>query len=1638
MIRRLVAVTLLLAASLGGPARAQSPQPVMAAGAEAGGETGRGCLAFRKTLDEGAAAHPGDFLALAPAARARVSVSGNRLCLDGLAFGTRYTVTVHPGIAYADGTEMHVGATVALDIPDRDRLVAVAGRGWILPRQGATGVTIQTVNVPEVRIRVLRVSERSLAANVPAAARGDLRPDPARQSFSLGDLQWYTRNAMTVIWSGTMQTTPGRNQTVETAFPLAGIVDPTKPGAYIVLAEDAAKPAAKLVRADDNAYDNEAYNTQVAGHWVLTTDLGLSSLVGQDGLHVTVRALGTAQPVAGVALRLLALGQDVLGEATTGPDGGAVFPPGLLHGKRAAAAAVLLASTEAGDMAVQDLTAPAFDLADRGADGRVVPGPIEAYVYTDRGIYRPGETVQVMALLRSHGLAAVDNTGLTLLLHRPDGLEASRFTLPPQPAAGFHEAIALSATAAQGDWTVEAYLDPTLPPIGRAAISVQDFVPQQLAVALTGPTAPIAPGAHLKASLDGRFLYGAPAAGLHAEGDVRLERDEHPVAAAREYSFGLAGETIPDATQTLTLDEADAQGHVAIDTELKLPQGVASPLRAVLEAGLTEPGGRVVLQTLTIPVATHDRLIGLRKLFAGNVDDGSAAVIALRAFAADGAPVAQPGMAWRLVREERHWDWWRGQDGNGPWSFHFHVIDAGIANGTLDLPADRALEWSRTLDWGDYRFEARDAASGAASSVRFSVGWGEQEAAADVPDRLEVTADRKQLGVGQTARVHLRGPFAGAAQVVVESAGRILETRAVDLPAGGTTIELTASTDWGAGVHVLAAAYRPLAQPARAHDPARAVGLVWIASDPAPHTLGVAIGGARLVTPRQTIVVPINVTGAHGPAFVTLAAVDEGILQLTKFATPDPVGTLLGRTRLGLDMRDDYGLLLEGQAKAGALREGGGGDDSLGGAGLPVTTVRVVSLWHGPVALDAAGNAAIPLDLPDFAGELRLMAVAYDHDAAGRAEAALTVRDPVVADVALPRFLAPGDAADITLSLADTDGPAGEYHLALEAGGAVALRGPMVLDTALATGERRQARTGLAGREIGIGHLHAVLTGPGNLRITHDWDIAVRSPHPDLVLSRTESQAPGATYRPDVAMLAPFLRGSVQLTVGYSNLGGIDVPALLQSLYTYPYGCTEQLSSSAWPLLYFDDARLLGRPAGDPAVRKRVQQAIDTIADRQDGLGRFGLWREGDEEASTWLNVYALDFLQHAREAGFSVPDRVTSASARWIDRTLREDPSDQDRGAYAQPAAPTRAYAAYVLARTGRVDPERLRVLRHDLAFGTWDGGVQFVKWNDAGLAAPLALAQLAGAQSLMGDAAGAEETFRLSLGNLAATEVPAWWAYGYYWTRLRDEAGVLAIAAETGHPDIAAELVGRLGARHPDAERMNTQEKAWLLAAAHALLKQDATRAFSMDDAAPQTVKLPFAWTPTVEAIGRGTSLRNADDKPVFRTVTLRGAPAKAPPALSEGLSVERRTLTLNGEPFDAAHLRQTDRFIVVLTGHEEDATARRLVINDPLAAGLEIEAPVLREEAYPFLGELSSLRAHEQRDDRFMAAFDIGGERDREVDDSKKNQLGAGEFRVAYIVRAVTPGRFVQPETVVQDMYRPEVMARTAAGETVIAPR
>ncbi len=1641
----------------------------------------RACLRFSQNLNTSPDVHYGDYLRFDPALQPALTATGTDLCIGGLDAATTYKLTIRQGLPAASGARLASEQKFDLALQDRAPLVAIAGDGFILSRQTTNGLAIQTVNVAKIKIHVLRMSDKLLPLQLnPSMESGNITLNA--QTMNGYQLNGLLQNVVGIAWTGTMDVATDHNRTVTTAFPLASVVPPGRNGLYLVIAENAAKAAPDAFFASGNNYNDEtSSNRDYAAHWVVATDIALTSMTGSDGLHVFARSLATAQPIPNVDVRLISTGQDTLGKLLTDASGAAFFPAPLLAGTRANAAATLLAYGPGGNFAFQDLTRPAFDLSDRGVSGRAPPASLQAFMYTERGIYRPGETIDLIALLRDRLGNAAANLPLKLLLRRPDGVVDRTIVAPPAPDGGFFAPVKLSATAARGTWVLEAYVDPTAPPIGRAQVDVQDFVPQQLKVTLTANEKTLETGDPFKATLAGAFLYGAPAAGLHAQGDIRVTRDFIPVAGANGYSFGLVDDQVTDADNTLSLDDADAKGNLAIAGVLPALPRTTVPLKAVLTAGLFEPSGRYVSDAVTVPLRVQQLLIGIKPLFADSqLGSGEAAHFDIQAYDANGKPVAHPGLSWTLVEENQIFDWF--EDGSSNWTFHYHTEDQQLASGSLDLTAAKPLDFVPPslgqYDWGTYRLIIADNATGAATSVRFNVGWDSTGGSANTPDKAQVSVEQPLLKPGQSTKVHIKGPFAGLARVAIAN-DRVFSTQLVDVPAAGATIDVTADPAWGAGAYVLVTMARPL-NPAAAttaggpQPPVRAIGVAWLGIDPASHALAVAIAAPPKVTPRQTVTVPVHIIGAMAGdrPFVTLAAVDEGILQLTRYTTPDPLAFLYGKLALGLDIRDDYGNLLDGSADAGAIHTGGDAG-SLGGPGLAVESTKVVSLFSGPVAVGADGIANIPVKIPDFEGQLRLMAIAYNGSQVGQGQATLIVRDPVIEDVALPRFLAPGDTAQLAVSLHNTDGAAGAYHLALAATGPASIGASHKLDYTLAVGQRIQDAATIKATAVGVADITGDLTGPNGYRVHRSWQIAVRAPHYPITLQQIALAPKGGDFKPDPKLLANFMPGSMVASIGYAGFQGIDVPSLLQSLFTYPYGCTEQLTSTAFPLLYYNQKSLLGgvlpsqgqdvddTPA---AVKDRVQQAIDTILDRQDGTGTFGLWDVGDGQASAWLNVYTMDFLTRAKAAGFAVPDDALNRGFANLQQTVSKIDSGAAGTSYTEAGleAPqaTLAYAEYVLAKAGQADIGLLR-RKHDAAVyaNDTDGATRYAFWipgsdgkqpdgND--LAQPLALAQLGGALTLMGDQDRAASAMQMAVANIGVTDYPVWWFDETYYTEQRDLAGIIAIAAEQGDTKLVNTLLIRLNQLNLNTDDLNTQDKAWLLAAAAALNKNSQNISLTLNSKPLTGLSLPAAFAPTPAQITAGYVITNSSGRDLWRSFTVSGAPARALPAFARGYTLQKSYFSLDGKKLNPSHLRQNDRFIVSLSGDVSDDDDHRTVLVDLLPAAWEIDAPITDDStSYSFLGPLSTTRVIEARDDRFVAAFDLGdnwtddsdnsddNSDDNSQDDSKPS-LDSDQFHVAYLVRVVTPGHFTLPEAEVNDMYRPALMARTLSGSTIADPR
>lgn len=1557
---------------------AETPAPAAAQGltyqrlikpdeASGGGDV---CLVFSAELDPALSYH--DFVAVADQRRPMLRVEGGRLCLVGLPLGRESTITLKAGLPGRDGTTLAAEQKIAVTMGDRPPQVSF-GPGFILPRQTADGLPVTTINVPSLEMKLYRVGDRLLAR-----MRRDLVDEKTVYPYQASD---YALDEGRLVWSGPMAIKESRNQTVTSLFPLAQAMGKPEPGAYLLTAQ--------LPRSGQNADDEDEYDYRMrAAQWVVHSDLGLTSFRGADGLTLSVRGLGDAKPKPGVRLTLIARNNDELTQVTTDSQGMAHFAPGLLRGE-GGMAPVMVMAYDGDDFNFLDLRRPDFDLSDRGVQGRDPSGPVDAFLYADRGIYRPGESVELTALLRDPDVRVVAASPIFVLL-RPDGREYRRFTSADKGQAGAHHlTIALPKTANRGVWRVNALIDPKGQPVGTLTFDVQDFVPQRLALDL--PTAPplLRPGEALDLPLAARFLYGAPASALGGEAELVLEADPNPFPRHKGFVWGVEGATYDGQRLTLTMDETDGAGRTRVSGTLPPVLDSPMPLRAVANIAVREPGGRTTSDRLTMPVAWHDVSLGLRPHFEGAVRSGQDAVFDLLAVNAAGEAVAADKVEFRLFKDTSTWQWYRADDS---WRYQRIAHEAQMATGFVDIGAAAPAQWRHNLSWGRYRLEVRKGT--AVTSRFFYVGWY-GNAGPDRPDRLQVGADKPGYQPGDKARIRVQSDSGGQALLVVANE-KVRETRNLTLAPGNAEIEVEMRPEWGPGAYAMVTLYRPLVGPS-SHAPVRAVGVTWLGLDPGLRTLTVHIEAPETITPRQKLEVAVKVSGGD-KAFVTLAAVDQGILQLTRFKSPSPAGHYLVQRRLGVGMRDDYGRLIRGLP--------GQGDDQGGdamGRGLDVVPTKTVALFSGVVPV-TDGMARIPLDIPDFQGELRLMAVAFDGAKVGAGDARLTVRDPVVAEMILPRFLAPDDRATATLLLHNVAGQAGDYRVTLTSQGPVTLAETRT--EALAAGERRIVALPIVAGQNGIASLGMQVSGPGNFSVSRSWPIQVRPARVPVTAQQTVTLAAGAKETLDDTAVQGYLPGTVHAALSLSRWQGLDVPGLLRWMDRYPFGCLEQTASRALPLLYFNDLAQSMGAAGDQGADARVQQAIDRVLTMQGVDGNFRMWGPWGDDATDWLSVYALDFLDRAAAKGFDVSKAAQSLGRRWLASS-----------AFTSSDSSVKAYAATLLARAGMVNASDLRYF-HDV--------------NPPQNA--VALAHLGAALDAIGERERAARSFDRAVKALAVA--PASYKTLPYGSHLRDAFAVAAILAETGRGALVPDALSVSGQMNAQAEMTTTQDKAWMLLTAAALGKNAGQVAVTVDGQMLQGKGDPLSLPVELTRLGKGMAVENAGGGDIFRTLSVDGVPVQPQQAEDHGVVVGKELLDLNGQPVDLARVKRNDRLVVHLYVNVPSRRAGDYAILDLLPAGLEPEGMIRPGQAGVLkLADLMETQSQELGDDRFLAiqSFPRYVREPNQAEWERGKPVYSGTL--AYVVRAVGLGEFALPGANVEHMYSPGLVGRTAQGRLVI---
>ncbi|WP_345251478.1 alpha-2-macroglobulin [Pigmentiphaga soli] len=1553
----------------------------------------------------------------------------------------RYAVIVDPGLQAAGAATL--GAAVRCDVATEAMPPSFyfASRGVVLPAGQNGGLPVVTVNAPEVDVQFLRID----AAHMPdffGKVLGVRRPAEKAdtdEGEDSGDEWRYAGNrslkgsvdawdldrlkdVARSVYQGRFLTDDRRDRRHVTFLPVENIDELKAPGIYIAVMSQPGR-----FRSD----------YQVTYFYVSEIGLHMHRYAGRIDAFAT--SLKSGRALDDVQFELLDDRARSMAKADADAQGHGTFAGDF-------AAARLLLARRAGELSVVALQEPALDLSEFDVGGYPSRN-VALFPYAGRDLYRPGERFELSVLARDADGRPMPAAPLTATLKRPDGRTVR--TESWQPEAGlpgyFRRPVALPADAQTGSWLLELRVDPAARRADAAwKFQVEEFLPERMKLDLQSGQATLEPGQPLRVDVQGGYLFGAPAAGNRLLATVDVSRDAQ--ALPTQWPGFLFGDFADDDRRhRADLDETTLDEHGAATVSVPVEaDGAASPMKVRAAFSLLETGGRPVVRSIERILWPAPAMIGVRPLFdRGVAAEGQLAGFEAVRVDAEGRPVPLAAATVRLYREERQY-YWRFDDQRG-WNSGFTETEELVDARTLAI--DGRTRFELPVKWGRYRLEIGDPGHGPTARYRFYAGWGAQDAEdmGNRPDRVQLKLGHAPVREGETVRVDIAPPHDGEALVAVEG-GELLWSKRVAVKASGTRVEIPIGKDWHRhDLYVSVAVFRP----GSAGDhvtPSRALGLAHLPLARDDRKLMVAIEAPPRVLPERRTEVKLRVSGAQaaGQAYVTLSAVDAGILNITGYPAPDPFDFFFGKHRYAPELLDMYGKLIEKMDGTPGRLKWGGDAAPRETRSLP-TKVRLVDLFSGPVRLDAQGQAVVPLDLPDFNGSLRLMAVAADADRFGSAQADMVVAAPVVAELATPRFISPGDRAALALDLTNLSGAPQTLSVRLD--GDDPLR---VADGARSVRLQDRQRTTLrffaeATGAYGLGRLRLKVDGDGAQapHIARESWLQVEPAVPAAREIRRLRLAPGESTRIGADWAAGLHPGSATVGITLSNRPPFNAARLVQGLLDYPYGCTEQTASAAYPDVLIDEAQaraldLTPRPLDQR--RQRVDAAIARLAGMQKAAGGFSLWGEGAQEI--WLTAYVAGFLQDARTAGFAVPDIMARRAQDWLLAQLQQGvgrlpalpPALRDAPA-AAPQTPLRdadrellrnghrrfaelAHAAYVLAREQKAPLSTLRVL--------------YDNFRDRARS-PLPLVHLSLALRMMGDQARAQgaldDAMRRGYGiGDGAGGWPGEWL-GDYGSALRDLALSYALLAANGvdHPQREAllnDVAGRLGGRR----YLSTQEQMALLLAARAAGGgtgadwSAAVRTGGGERAMQGRDSESFALAGSDAA--QGAEVLNRGSEPLFVELDLQGYPLRPPAPSANGIAVRRDWYEADGRPWNGRPLATGDTMVVRLQASADHRIEDALVV-DRVPAGFEVENMNLSQglsmEDWK-VGNVSvadalsdpRIKHHEFRDDRYAAAVRIDG-----------------TVTVFYRVRVVTPGRFVVPAPEVEDMYRPEIRAVGEAG-------
>ncbi|HVS63549.1 MAG TPA: MG2 domain-containing protein [Thermoanaerobaculia bacterium] len=1297
------------------------------------------------------------------------------------------------------------------------------------------------------------------------------------------------------------------------------------------------------------------------------------------------------------------------------------------------------------------------------------PGVYRAALYTERGVYRPGEVAHLAAIVRDEAqLAPQVGMPVELTLLDPRGKAVRTLPLTTNPAGFVHADLELAPFATTGRYRVR--LSAADRPLGEERFLVEEFVPERLAVTVTGGAGAYQRGQTMDGDVGARYLFGGVPAGAQVELTCELAPAGFEPERNADYHYGVWE---PEEQPRRPLPLGAATGRLDTDGAARLAcpgdgsAGLIGPAELVLRAAVAEAGsGRTSVAETRVPVHPERYYLGL-KSGASGLERGSEAPIEGLAVDWTGQPTSlETPLRLRFYRLETEWGlFFDGAEGRELYRRYQRPVLEDERE--LTVGPDGGFAATVQPDEGAVGYLVRVEA-GAARTDLYLEGsergwyWSPRDSEVDVtprPGRPSWVAIEtpERVRVGRSFEVSFDVPFAGRALITLET-DRLLESSWREVEAGKATARFSVGElvpNVYASVFVIK---DPHLESPDAYLPDRAFGVQSITVEPTELVLDVELEVPSEVRSNSPLIVALDLGPRPEPTFVTVAAVDEGVLSLTRFQTPDPLVEIFPRRALGVDTFETVGwaMLVPPAGPSSAT----GGDVS-GMLGRP-SSIRPVALWSGVVEVPASGRLEVPFLVPEYQGALRVMAIGADGKRVGRAEARVPVRDPLVLESTLPRFLTKDDLVEVPAFVTNLSGSPREVELRLEvepstfgaaaagtdpAAGTATLEivGDAVETLRLGQGEGGSVRFALrALASAGVAEVRVVARA-GDLESADTTTVPLlpRGSRRREV-QRVDLRVIGAG---DSLDLRPWVEGweplSERTTFWLTTNPYGDVFEHLDYLIRYPYGCLEQTTSTTRPLLHLrqmvPQLRAEASGSGEDAdgeapareiadVDGMVQAGIERLLSMQTPAGGFAYWPGGSEPAS-WASAYALHLLLDAQKLQYEVPQSRLDEAIEWMEREVARGDAGERADWYSRNGEP---YMHYVLALAGR--PQRARVVELLRRPTPASASTAEERLSEGEIREMRFL--LMAAAHLAGDHRWEHE---LRSPDLSTVRDERSFGWSFYSDRRRRGLMLSTFVDLFGRDDAAeplAEVVAE--ALRGRSQQYTTQELVWGITGLGKYLEAVAEVSGSPLLLANGEVVEPVGARPgdwrfeiarASEHRRLALELPARDQGALYLIVASEGVPSDVPeaPPGGAGLEVARTFHRASGEPFDPSSERVELGEVIHVQLKLANTSPERvtnLALVDRVAAGFEIENPRLgRERAIDWIDPDSLWQVDhlDLRDDRLevFGALERGERR-----------------RVVYSARATAAGRFTIPAVSAEAMYNPAVWARGASRRVEIS--